>query len=503
MKRRSFVACLLLLVATSAFVVQGYHPGAEDDAVYLSAIKKDLKPSLYPYNSEFITLQMQATIFDEAVAETVKATHLPVAYVCLLLQISSIFLLLSGCWAICAFCFQSFRARLAGVLTVACLLALPVAGTALYISDEHLHPRVVSTDAILFAIASLQRKRPGLAALFMGIALAFHPIMAMFGISLCIIFVLTPVVLGRISGQRDNDLADEVKGPRVAGRGLFSIGGWLFSPATPEWRQAVMQHSYYLLMRWTWYEWMGAWAPPLLLWLLVRLGRRRSNQSLVHLAATVALFSVIQLVVALGMLLPPAFERLIPLQPMRYLHLTLLLMALMAGAVLGEYVLKGRLLLWVLVFVPLAAANGYAQRLRYPGTRNLELPWTAPQNPWVQAFEWVRVNTPPNAVFALDPHYLALPGEDNHSFRALAERSALVDDTKDAAVVTQVPTLGQIWLSQHNELKGWRGWKTGDFLNLAETTSANWVIVTQAQGAGLTCPYTNKAVRVCKLICSK
>ena len=98
--KRSAVSGLLALLSLFAFVLQGYHPGAEDDGVYLSAIKRDLKPSLYPYNSEFFTLQMQATIFDKSVAASVRATHLPVAYVCLGWQLAAIGLLLAGCWRI-------------------------------------------------------------------------------------------------------------------------------------------------------------------------------------------------------------------------------------------------------------------------------------------------------------------------------------------------------------------------------------------------------------------
>ncbi len=85
--------------------------------------------------------------------------------------------------------------------------------------------------------------------------------------------------------------------------------------------------------------------------------------------------------------------------------------------------------------VHLAAAA--VQRQRASGTAR-----TPTANPWLQAFAWIRQNTPTDAYFALDPEYLAAPGEDYHSFRALAERSQLADAIKDTAVVTQVPELG-------------------------------------------------------------
>jgi hypothetical protein len=489
LKRYISVAALLILITVFAFVLQGYHPGAEDDGVYLSAIKKDLNPSLYPYNAEFFTLQMQATVFDKAVAATVRWTHLPLSYVCLGWQLAAIGLLLAGCRRLVGFCYPGLCARLAGVLTVSCLFTLSVAGVGLYIVDEHLHPRTLATDALVFAIDALQRGQRVRAALLLLVSFLFHPLMAVFGLSFCILSMLL---------QRWPRAGSKI----LAGAAAIYApwpGSWIFAPSTPAWRQALLQHSYYTLTRWTWYEWLGAIAPPLLLFLLARFARRHGNTPLFRLASTLSLFSTVQLAIAMLILLPPGLQRLTPLQPMRYLHLTYLLMFLLAGATLGECWLRGHPGRWLLVFLPLAAANGYAQRLRYPGTRNLELPWTAPHGPWLQAFRWVRTNTPEDAVFALDPGYLALPDEDNHSFRALAERSSLADDQKDAAVVSQVPALAESWLAQHRAQAGWPNWTRADFVRLARTTPVRWVLVTPAQAKGLDCPYANEAVEVCRI----
>ncbi len=490
LKRRASVVALLILNTVFAFVLQGYHPGAEDDGVYLSAIKKDLNPSLYPYNADFFTLQMHATVFDKAVAVTVRWLHLPLSYVCLFWQLAAIGLLLAGCWRLVGFCYPGLRARIAGVLTVSCLFTLSVAGAGLYLVDEHLHPRTLATVALVFAIDALQRGQRVRAALLLVVAFLFHPLMAVFGLSFCILYTLLPqwpIARSKI--------------PACAAAAIYAPwpGSWTFAPSTPAWRRALLQHSYYTLTHWTWYEWLGAIAPPLLLFLLARFGRLCGKTPLLRLTATLSLFSTVQLAIAMLMLLPPGLQRLTPLQPMRYLHLTYLLMFLLAGATLGEYWLRGHPGRWLLVFLPLAAANGYAQRCRYPGTPNLELPWTAPQGPWLEAFEWVRTSTPKDAVFALDPGYLALPGEDNHSFRALSERSSLADDLKDAAVVSQVPKLAETWLAQHQAQAGWPTWTRADFVRLAQTTPVRWVLVTPVQAKGLDCPYVNEAVEVCRI----
>jgi hypothetical protein len=89
---------LVALIAGCAFIVLGYHPGLEDDAFYLAAIKRNLNPALYPHDADFFRLQFQATIFDKLIALSVRLTHLPLAWVVLLWQFVAIFLLQHGCW---------------------------------------------------------------------------------------------------------------------------------------------------------------------------------------------------------------------------------------------------------------------------------------------------------------------------------------------------------------------------------------------------------------------
>jgi hypothetical protein len=124
-------------------------------------------------------------------------------------------------------------------------------------------------------------------------------------------------------------------------------------------------------------------------------------------------------------------------------------------------------------------------------------------NAWVEAFEWVRVNTPKDAYFALDPHYLEAPGEDFHSFRALAERSQMADAVKDAAVVTQVPRLGPEWKRQVQALAGWKQFKPSDFERLKRDFGVDWVLASYPDPTpepnGLKCPWHNDAVVICRI----
>ena len=69
----------------------GYHPGAEDDGVYLTAVKADLHPALFPHDSDFFRLQLQATLFDGWMAHFVTATRIPIAWAELIWQFLSLF----------------------------------------------------------------------------------------------------------------------------------------------------------------------------------------------------------------------------------------------------------------------------------------------------------------------------------------------------------------------------------------------------------------------------
>ncbi len=258
-------------------------------------------------------------------------------------------------------------------------------------------------------------------------------------------------------------------------------------------------HSSLFLYRWTWYEWLGVRAPLLLFWLLWRFARGRGETLLARFALAVFLYGVFQLAVAMIMLGFPSLIRLAPLQPMRFLHLVYVFMALMGGCLLGQYLLKSSLWRWA---VFLALFNGgmfLTQRLEFSGSEHLELPGRVSANPWLQAFAWIRRNTPTNAYFALDPDYLAAPGEDYHGFRALAERSQLADNIKDPAVVTQVPELGEIWQRQVQAQKGWASFQLADFEDLKSTFGVNWVLVDYPRPAGLSCPWHNRTLAVCRI----
>ena len=476
---------LLLLLAAFAMLVQGYHPGLEDDAFYLAAIKHNLNPALFPHDADFFRVQFQATVFDKLIAFSLRWTHVPLEWGIMFWQWGATFLILWGCWRISRRCFAEVRAQWAAVTLVAVLLTLPVSDTGLSLTDQYLHPRALATALILAAIVAVLDGQRMLAGALLTAAFFVHAIMAAFGASYCLFLLWKPVETGR---RRTAALA-----------ALLLPLGWIFEPASDAWRQAEATRPFYFVLRWHWYEWLGVVAPLALVWWFRALAQRRQSATTARLAERLVYFGVFQLAVALVMLLPARLERLRPLEPMRFLHLVYLLFVLLAGGLLGRYVLKRHAVRWLVLFVPLSAGMFYAQRQMYPATAHLELPGAASRNNWVQAFRWISRNTPVDSQFALDPRYMELPGEDYHGFRALAERSVLADEVKDAGMVARVPSLGPRWLREVDAQRGWRDFKRPDFLRLKAEFGVDWVVLQVPGMEGLSCPYRNAQVMVCRV----
>jgi hypothetical protein len=491
----------LFALTALAFFFMGYHPGLEDDNFYLAAIKRHLNPSLFPHDADFFTVQFQATIYDKLIAFFVRLTHLPLAWTLLLWQFAATFLILCGCWRISRRCFTDRSAQWAAVTMIAALLTLPVSGTGINLADQYLHPRNLATAAIVAAVAEILDRRLWLAAILLAFAFANHAIMAGFGISFCV-FLWWNL---RARDHRQSPISIAVA--------LLAPLGWIFEPGSDAWRQAASTRSFYYLSRWEWYEWLGVFAPLVLIYGFLRFLRRRPEEfpegsALLALASSLFYYGTFQTVVGLMVMFPPSLERLRPFEPMRYLHLLYLFFFLIAGGLLGRYVLKSRVYRWGLLFVPLGAGMFYAQRQMYPATEHLELPGAESRNEWLQAFAWIRHNTPADSMFAFDPHYMTLPGEDYHAFRPLAERSAMADYEKDGGMAARVPRLAPRWLKEVNARKAWRDFRPGDFQRLKSEFGVNWIILSPADAewpaapgsaAGITCPYENSRVRVCRL----
>ncbi len=484
----------VFLFSVVGFLTMGYHPGAEDDGVYLAAIKADLNPALYPHDAAFFQIQMRASVFDIWMAHLVRATGIQLEWAEFLGQFLAVALLVCACWMILCRLFKENSARWGGLALFSAMFTLPVAGTALYIADQYLHPRNVATAMILLAVSRIMAGRRWQAIPLLIVALMLHPMMGAFGVSFCC--VLGPMFSRRfwhwLHANRVRE-AVEVTSPAIA----FIPFGWLFRPPSQTWLDVMSTRHWFHLYQWHWYEWLGAIGPLILFWIVARHARKKGQIMLARFATAVFLYGIFQQAIAMLILAPRSLTVFGTLEPMRYLQLVYVFMTLVGGAYLGRHFLKANALRWGLFLLLAHGGMFLAQRHLFAATEHIELPGRPSANPWLQAFAWARANTPTDAYFALDPDYMASPGEDYHSFRALAERSVLADNVKDATVLSKAPQLAPVWKAQIEALSGWQHFQLADFARLKSQFGVDWVLVPYPQQLGLACPWHNRALAVC------
>jgi hypothetical protein len=471
----------LLLLTWGALFIHGYHPWAEDAELYVPGIEKLLHLELFPFNARFFQPHAHATFFPNLIAGSIRLSHLPLGTALFLWHLASIFLFLLACWELTGRCFSDAKARWAGVALIAALLTLPVAGTALYLMDQYLNPRNLAAFAEIFALVRVLDRKYLQAAGFLLFAAAIHPLMSVFAISYCVL----------VSAFQESKL-------------LSSLAVWLpfglsFAPPPKAYHQIALTHSYHYLTRWHWYEWLGALAPLVILWWFARLARARLLGNVARLCRTLVVYELACLVAALILSIPMRFEALARVQPMRCLYLLYIIMFLVIAGLLTEYLLKDRMWGWIVLLLPLSLGMFVAQRTLFPASAHLEWPGLPPKNAWAEAFLWVRDNTPTNAIFALNPDFMAIKREDEQGFRAIAQRSRMADAGKDAGAVSMFPMLAEEWWRQIQAQTEWNRFQIEDFRRLEADYGVSWVIVEQPGVRGLDCPYQNDVVKVCRL----
>jgi hypothetical protein len=471
----------LLLLTCGALFIHGYHPWAEDAELYVPGIEKLLHPELFPFNAQFFEPHAHATFFPNLVAASIRLSHLPLAGALFLWHLASIFLFLLASWELSRRCFADVKARWAGVALMAALLTLPVAGTALYIMDQYVNPRNLSAFAAIFAVVRVLDRKYLQAAGFLLFAAAIHPLMSAFAFWYCVL----------VAGFQEFKFF-----PQFAAWLPFGLS---FAPPPKAYHQVALTHSYHYLTRWEWYEWLGALAPLAILWWFSRLARARQLHNVDRLCRALVVYELACLPAALILSIPPRFEALARVQPMRCLWLLYIIMFLVAAGLLTEYVLKDRLWGWIVLLLPLSLGMFAAQRALFPASAHIEWPGSPPRNPWAEAFLWVRNHTPTNAFFALNPDYINIKREDEQGFRAIAQRSRMADVGKDAGAVSMFPVLADEWWRQVQAETPWDRFQIQDFRRLEADYGVSWVIVEQPGLRVLDCPYENDVVKVCRL----
>jgi hypothetical protein len=479
----------LALLTAAAVAIHGYHFGTDDGAVYLPAVVRAIHPGLYPYGAEFFESHASLSMFTALVGASARVFHLNVEWTIFLWHLLTVFVFLFAAWRLACACFDSARARWSAVILSALTLTVPAAGTALVLMDPYLTARSASTPLTMLAIAAFLAGRRHEAVFWLALTALVHPQMAIFAAA-CLGILALPA--------KWTEPLFESPPWANATAAVFPLG-FSFAPASSEYHQALEMRNFLSVFHWTWYEWLGVAAPLAFLICFSRLQPRGTTPAFNRISRALTLFGIAATVVAIVFASSTKFETFLRLQPMRAFQLIYIVFFLLLGGLLGEYLLKSRYWLWAGLFASIGAGMFFVQRNAYASSRHIEWPGAAPVNPWISAFLWVRDNTPQNAVFALAPDYIELPGEDQHGFRGIAQRSVLTDHFKDSGVVSLFPQLAPEWSREQAAQQNWKHFQLADFQHLAQRYPVSWVVLQGPPPEGLNCPYKNEAVTVCQI----
>jgi hypothetical protein len=445
-------------------------------------------PDLYPFGAEFFMSHAHLSIFANLVGGSARLSHLPIDVVIFAWHVVSIFLLLLAAWQLLGSCFESSYARWSGVAVLAATLSVPVTGTGLVIMDPYLTARSLSTPATLFAVACYLSGKPRWALAWLVLTAAVHPQMSVYGL----LFIGGMELVRR---RRAMDLiAEPVFGAMIGLPFLLDFG-----PVQGPARECLLSRTFFFVSTWTWYQWIGVFAPLVLLGWFSAISPRRTLPGFRELASSLIPFGLLFTAIAVILSIPQRLEVFNRLQPMRSFHLLYVIFFILLGGLIGEYGIKTSVWRWMALLIPLAIAMVLVQESTFPASERVEWPGSNNGNTWISAFLWIRSHTPKAAVFAVEPDYMVRPGEDAHGFRAMAERSVLADYVKDSGAVSLFPRLATEWQNQVGAERGLDHFAPADFQRLVKRYPVTWILTRRPGPKGLLCPYENQDLTVCRM----
>jgi len=477
-----------LLLTPVVLLVHGYHPFANDAGIYVTGVLHALDASLYPVNAAFVTAFARHSIFAGLMAGAVRLSHLGLEWILFAAHLASMVLFLTACGQLAVRIFDGQRERWCALLLAAACFTLPVAGTALFVMDPYVTARSFSTPLSLMAVAATLDRRWVRTAILLALAAFLHPLMAAYAVA----FVL---LQGLIAAGRTR-LALGLCGTTMVAAALAFVFAHRV-PISIAYRQAVLlpERRFLFLKRWRWYEVLGLALPMGLLALAAKKLGTRTRPGM--LCLTCLFFGATSILIAAFFDPVSGPYLLARMQVLRSFHLIYGIGIVLCGGILASAMRRSQLGGWALVIL-LFAGMYVSQRLSWPGSQHVEWPGWVGVNPYQQAFLWIRDHTPRGAVFAFNPRLVYMPGEDEQSFRAIAERDHLADD-KDAGVVAVAPGLADRWAAQRNAESGVDAMTDTERIAALAPYGVNWLLLGPGARTQFRCPYRSGVAMICEM----
>ncbi len=476
----------LALITPAVLLIHGYHPFADDAGIYVAGIRKVMDPTLFAVDSSFVTAHTRLSIFSHLFAGTIALFHIPLEAGLFAAYLLSIFAFLLGCFRLSQRIYRDAPVQWSVTLFAGALFTLPVAATALWVMDPYVTARSFSTPFSLLSLTACIDRDWKRTALWFAVTAVLHPLMAAYLAAFLLAYVL-------VSESRRRWLAAACIATFAGSAAVYLATR--HAPLLYGYREAVLTRTYFFLSFWHWYEMLGLFVP---LALLLVAAYRAPDAVIRNLCLSCIATGVMAVVVSACFVHTSGSFLIARMQPLRAFLLIYIVGILLLGGFFARQ-LRGRRAALGVMLVAVASLMILVQKQVYTASAHTEWPFAAPRNPWQQAFLWIRWNTPPDAVFALDSDYTKVDSEDTQGFRATAVRSALVDELKDGGVVAIFPTLSPRWKSQRDLEMGLDRVSDQERVMRLRPVGVTWVLLGAGAVTRLDCPYRNSAVAVCKL----
>jgi hypothetical protein len=482
-------APLVGLISILTVLLHGFHPYSQDGSIYVAGIKRQIDASLYPGDYAFLQGHLRLSLFSWLMSFLIQHLHIPLDQLLFVTYVFSAIAFLWGCRVLAKRIFVSEAARWSATIFTALCFTLPAAATSLLIMDPYLTARSISTPLSLFAVVACLDRSWGRCILLVLAAAAMHPLMGAYLAGF--IVVLTLIGLERPSAALAL-LALVLL--------LCSVLEIVSRRSAPDsaYLEAALSRGYYFLSSWKWYEVIGLVAPLVIM--AATAWKTGTRIAAGQLCATGAMVGTCACIVSVALVHADHPDLLMRLQVLRSFHLIYLLGAVLLGGYLALWPPTRQTRIRVPLFILIAAAMFVGDRQSYPRSDHIE--WTGTtgratdRNQWMQAFNWIRTNTPKSAIFAVDPNDLAAGGEDAIGFRAVAERSILTD-VKDEGIASLVPSVAGEWKSRELAETGLDPETDAERLRRLQNYHVNWLLLSSQAQTGLACPYRNATLAVC------
>lgn len=172
------LAFVLLATANSA----GYRYAASDQAFYIPAVLRHLDPALFPDDAPLIDSQARLTVVDEAIADIVRVTRIPLPYLFVGLYVGTLGLLLGGAARIGGHFFSERWTAVA--LAAALTFRHAIAKTGANTLEGYFHPRELAFALCVWAVACWIERRGLRCTALLIVAAAIHSTTALWFIIL-------------------------------------------------------------------------------------------------------------------------------------------------------------------------------------------------------------------------------------------------------------------------------------------------------------------------------